>query len=441
MRPNTPALCAVLPLLLLLLLRPHALLSQIPSRDTLTLAEVVHRVLENHPAIQGAGQEIAAARARVGQRQSAYYPELDFNGLYSRIGPVPSIELPGQGSFDFYPRNNYNVNVELRQTLLDFGKRSTNERLARSGEEASGDNLELLTSRLAFQAVDDFYTILYLQGGLRVQDDEIAALNQHLAVTRELARTGSATEFEVLTTQVRVSNASSRRIDIANALERAIIDLRGLMGVPPDEPIELSGGFETDLPELDMDSLTALAMAQRPELALAQDGEQAAELRRHVAALDRRPSLDFGLGLGAKNGYVPNLNEVKGNFVAALSLELPVFNGFRTRREVEEMEAELGAARAHTRDVSRLVGTEVHQAAANVRASQAKLEAAELQVRQAEQAVALARVRYRAGVITNLDVLDAETSLAEAKLVDLEARYHLVTTGYALQRAVGSRIW
>jgi outer membrane protein TolC len=190
-----------------------------------------------------------------------------------------------------------------------------------------------------------------------------------------------------------------------------------------------------------VDSLTALALAQRPELALARDGEQSAELRRHLAALDRRPSLDLNLGLGAKNGYVPNLNEVKGNFVAALSLELPVFNGFRTRSEVEETEAELGAARAQTRDVIRRVVTEVQQAAANVRASRAKLEAAELQVRQAEEAVALARVRYRAGVITNLDVLDAETSLAEAKLVELEARYHVVTTHYALQREVGARIW
>ena len=118
-----------------------------------------------------------------------------------------------------------------------------------------------------------------------------------------------------------------------------------------------------------------------------------------------------------------------------------MFNGFRTRSEIEETEAELGAARSHTLDVSRRVVTEVQQAAANVRASRAKLEAAELQVRQADEAVALARVRYRAGVITNLDVLDAETSLAEAKLVELEARYHLVTTNFALQRAVGAQIW
>jgi outer membrane protein len=108
---------------------------------------------------------------------------------------------------------------------------------------------------------------------------------------------------------------------------------------------------------------------------------------------------------------------------------------------VDETEAELGSARAHTRDLARRIVTEVWQAAADARASQSKLEAAELQVRQAEEAVAMARVRYRAGVVTNLDVLDAETSLGEAKLVELEARYHVVTSGYALQRAVGARIW
>jgi outer membrane protein len=59
-------------------------------------------------------------------------------------------------------------------------------------------------------------------------------------------------------------------------------------------------------------------------------------------------------------------------------------------------------------------------------------------VRRAEAAVSLADVRYQAGVVTNLDVLDAQTSLQEARLLRLRAEYEVVRSRYELERAVGA---
>jgi outer membrane protein TolC len=78
---------------------------------------------------------------------------------------------------------------------------------------------------------------------------------------------------------------------------------------------------------------------------------------------------------------------------------------------------------------------------AAARAARDKNADTEVQVRQATAALALARTRYQAGVVTNLDVLDAETVLAQAKLVQLRARYDLVRSRYQLQQAVGERVW
>jgi outer membrane protein len=83
----------------------------------------------------------------------------------------------------------------------------------------------------------------------------------------------------------------------------------------------------------------------------------------------------------------------------------------------------------------------VEQALASLRASEEKIRTSRLQVRQAEAALALAETRYQAGVVTNLDVLDAQTSLSEARLVELRARYDLVRNRYLLSQAVGNRSW
>jgi outer membrane protein len=415
--------------------------AQAPVSDSLSLDQVIRRVLETYPAVQQASRGVLASQARVRGSRSPYYPQVEGDGSYLRLGPTASIDIPGLGAFDLFPANNYDAHVSLRQTLFDFGKRSTAVDYARSLEQAADHNVEFVQTALAFQTIDTFYAIVFLERSLAVQDDEIAALTQHLEVTREKVRTGSATDFEVLTTEVRVATAQSQRIDVANALERQTVRLRGLMDLPPDQPLNLAGAFPPAPAALDVDSLVALALTQRPELKLSRDAEASAAIQTRLASLGDRPSLDVGLMAGFKNGYVPNLNTLKGNWDAGVQVRVPIFNGFRTRSQVEETRATADATQDHTRDIERRVTMEVRQAVADLHAGVDKLAASEIQVRQAEAAVSMADVRYQAGVVTNLDVLDAQTSLQEARLMNLRAQYQVVQSAYELKRAVGARVW
>lgn len=415
--------------------------SQPQGADSLSLDAVIRRVIETHPAVQQAAQGVRASQARVLGSRSAYYPEIEADGSYARLEPVASIDLQGLGPFDLYPANNYDAHLSLRHTVFDFGRRSTAVDYAQSLEQAADHTVEIVQAGLAFEAIDTFYAIIFLERSLDVQDDQIAALERHLAVTREKLLTGSATDFEVLTTEVRVATAQSRRIDLANALERQTVRLRGLMGLPPDQQLNLKGTFVDAPAALDVDSLVALGLTQRPELKVSRDGEASAAIQTRLASLGDRPSLALGVMAGFKNGYVPNLNTIKGNWDAGVQVRVPVFNGFRTRNQVAETQAAAAAAQDHTRDVERRIATEVRQAIADVQAGVQKLAASDLQVRHAEAAVSMADVRYEAGVITNLDVLDAQTSLQEARLMRLRAQYDVVRSRYELERAVGARVW
>jgi outer membrane protein len=150
------------------------------------------------------------------------------------------------------------------------------------------------------------------------------------------------------------------------------------------------------------------------------------------------PSLKVNLAYGLKNGYIPNLDVLRGNWVAAVGVQVPIFNGFKTRSQEQESEANLRATRAHTTDVERAVTSEVLQAVSDVRASLDKIQTSELQVRQAKQAIDMATVRYESGVVTNLDLIDAQTALAQAELFHLQALYHYVLSRYALGKSIGA---
>jgi outer membrane protein len=212
---------------------PTALAAQ---QDSLTVQRAVARVLANHPAVHEAGQGVAAARARMDERQTAFLPTVSAEGLYSRVGPVTKLDFNNQ-TFALFPANNYNANVSLRHTLYDWGRRQAAVDQARTMEEGASDNVELVKSRLAYQTIGAFYAIIFLRDEIAVQDEEIAALQEHLAITQEKVKSGAATDFEVLTTQVRIATAESQRVDLEDALREQTIALRQLMGVPPDQPL------------------------------------------------------------------------------------------------------------------------------------------------------------------------------------------------------------
>ncbi len=416
------------------------LFSQSHAADTLTINQAIQLTVENHPLIRQATEGINASRANVEVSRSSYYPGVTGEASYSRIGPTPKLNFLGE-SFSLFPANNYDFHVGANQRVYDFGKRSTAVELAKSGVESASDNLGLVKSNLAFRTIQVFYAILFLQQNQSVLDEEIRALNAHIEVTRKMAETGSATAFEVLTTKVRVADAENRKADVQNALDRQNILLHQLTGIPMQKEIKLSGQFARTPTELNTDSLVSTALNLRPEYQLAKDAITSAEIRQRLASIGDRPDLNLHLLAGLKNGFIPNLNTIKFNWVAGVQLQVPVFNGFRTRYQTQEARANLEAAKAHIQDVQRRIVSEVQQEVANVKASEEKLKTSQVQLEQAREALSMAKTRFEIGMVTNLDLLDAQTSLSQAELNHLRSLYNYVQNRYALENAIGKKLW
>lgn len=428
-------------LILIFILTTHPAFSQTPPQDSLTMDQAVKMAIENHPAILGATQGIFSSAARVEQSLGAFYPNISGVASYERIGPVPTFAIPGGPEEALAPANNYDFHIGLYQTVYDFGRRAVAVDLAKSGQQTAADNVDLVKSNLSYQTIQTFYIILFLRQNIQVIDDQIGALNQHLDITQKKVATGTATDFDILTTQVRVATAQSQRADVVNMLHRHENIFRQLTGLPTESAVMLTGEFQPRDISLNADSLISLAFIQLPDSRLSRNAEESARIQRQLAILGNRPSLNLNILGGFKNGYFPNLNTIKANWAAGAEIQAPIFNGFETRSQVRQAEAGLRAAQDHTKDIERQITNNISQAISDVQTSQEKINTSEPQVAQAEQAVTIANGRYNAGVATNLDLLDAETALADAKLIHLRALYELVISQYALDKAVGRKIW
>jgi outer membrane protein len=413
--------------------------SQQAIDDSLTLQQAVKLTLTNQPLLKQAAEEINAAEAKIKEQNSYYYPRVNGNISYTRIGPIPTIEFGGIG-FTLAPDNNYDAHISASQLVYDFGKRDALLDLVKSYKLSSEDKLNLIKNNLSYQAVQAFYTILFTEKSIKVKDEQINTLKKHIELANKKVQSGSATDFDVLTTEVRVASAENQKIDLENALNKEKIYLKSLLGWSSDKELNLSGKFKIDTSLFNSESLIQEAFQKRVEMKLARDAEKSAMVTKQVAWLTDKPTLSIIASYGFKNGYEPNLDVLRGNWAAGINASIPIFNGNLRDAKVEEADANLKSSSAKILELERTIKSQVEQAATNLKASRSKIKTSELQVKQAKDAVSRAEVRYRDGVITNLDLIDAETSLAEAELLRLRVSYENIVNTYSLMQAVGNNI-
>ena len=408
------------------------------GQDSLTVEQAVQRVLQTHPALDQALANIRAAEARTSQASSSQLPELSTDAAYTHIGPIPEFSFPAFGSIVLAPADNYDAHVSGKYTVFDFGKTSAAVDLSQSRVQTSRDAIELTKTNLALQTIRTFYMIKLLQRSMQVQDEQIDALTQHLSVTQKRVTAGSATNFDVLTTQVRVASSQNQRVEIQNSLQKQESLFRQLLNLSTNIPLMLRGSFQQAPLSLNMDSLQQVALRQRAELKLAHDTEESARLQKNASSRGNMPSLKLIAAYGLKNGYEPNIYPLRGNWMWGAQAQIPLFDGGKVSHQEEEAQAAIESEQAHTQDAERQIRSDVEQAVSDVQASWSKVQISDVQLQQAFEAVAIARTRYETGSITNLDLLDAETAESTSKLMSLQALYRYVISKYELDRAVGA---
>jgi len=415
--------------------------AQVAPEGPLTLAQTIDTVLARYPSIDAARSAIDAARARTMQSNADRLPQVSGQGLYnySSLRPYVAFSFPGGPSGAIYENisDSYGLSVTARQLLTDFGRTDKIVDMARSGQITAQDALEDTMHQLGYQAIQSFYTVLLLRSSVDVAREEIGALEEALRIAQKKFGAGSATKFDVLTTQVRLSNARNHLTDTLASLEKQENALRQLLGRQLGTPLGIAGDFDAEAPVLSESAAISDGLHNRPEMKLARDDEQTSRLKQDAANRGDRPTLAALVTGGVEDGVVPNLYDNRGYLAAGVSLDVPIFTGKRLTGDRLEANAGVRSAQARERELSDTITTDVANAYSDLNAAKARLGSADTIVDQAKEALALAQTRYANGVITNFELLDAQSASRSAELSRLQARYDCVLARQAVARAAG----
>lgn len=409
--------------------------------DSLTINQVIKDVVGNFPSVKQAEEAINAAESRIGMARTGYYPDLDVSASYTRLGPVTEISIPNVGSFQLYPPDNYAAAVNLHQNIYDFGKTSKNIALEKENKVLSELSLDQVKQNLSLTVVNNFFALAFLQEAIVIKKQELQNLQEHLDFVQKKKETGSATQYELLSTQVRISTVESQQVDLQTSQTVQLSILNNLLGLPEKTVHDVRYDLNTQIPALPDDSMVSYAIGHRDEMMIARQKTNVAESRYHAIKTMNNPVFNLYASGGAKNGYFPNLNKLTMNYSVGAGIRVPIYDASRTKYSLQQANSSILSSGYEAESMRRTITNDVVQNETQLKAAQQKVQQYRLQLEQAQQAYDLAQTNFQAGAITNLDLLDTSTTLSESSLLLLKARIDYMVSIYRLEASLGLRLY
>ncbi len=360
---------------------------------------------------------------------------------YNYIDPISQATLPvGPGitrNLQFQPNNNLNANITANYVLLDFGRLKSS--IDKSKEELNYNKQNTLfnKSQLAAQVANIYYNIIYFKKAIIIQDSIIEYFEQNRRVVQSKLSNGDALKIDLLNIQASIDNELNRKVDIENSLQKQLNLLEYTTGKRLVNQSELSFAIKN----VSAEEYINLAESQNVEYALMKSKIAQSEFDLKLNKKQLTPTLNATAAAGFRNGYQPDINENRFNYLAGISLNVPIFSGLKTRSQIGVSAYSLKQTELGLVSLKNTYRRDIKQAISEIETNQTKLKNVESQIKAAQSVYQLTQIRYGNGVATFLDLSFASTNLQRALLNKLQYEFQLCSAKIELARLTGEKYW
>ena len=215
----------------------------------------------------------------------------------------------------------------------------------------------------------------------------------------------------------------------------AVSSLNNVIGLPTATRLNLSQGLEYKPNDYTLDNCVTYAMANRPEIHQAEASVGMAQAAQKIANAGSLPQVSLGASNEWSNDTFPGQN--RNNWSLGVSINQNIWDYGVNAAKVREAKANVVRAQESYRQISDEVRLAVRTSYLSMREAEKRIKTTEVAVAQAEEDYRIAQLRYRAGVGTNTDVMDASVALTTAKNNYIQALYDYNTSTALLEQSMG----
>jgi len=270
--------------------------------------------------------------------------------------------------------------------------------------------------------------------GARAADSVLAT--ELVSIARDQLSAGVGVALDVTRAQSQLASSRAQLIIARNDRDRSLLELRRALNIDLDTPLQLTDSLEVPESEsIENETAAAdVAMKMRPDVRALDLQYTAAQQQYEAIRAGRLPSVGF-FGRDGYNGLT--LNHLLNTYSYGVQFTWPAFEGHRREGQEAEQSAVIREIDAHRRDLRKQVAADVRGALLDLGSAREEIDAARENQRLAQQEVAQARERFRAGVAGNADVVTASFTLNQARTTLIDALNAYQNARVSLARAQG----
>lgn len=406
----------------------------------------------NNPRIREALVAVDKANYQIGEAYSSALPVVSVSGYYKRNMIIPEmiVEMPAfeeggssvSTKFKFERENFISSQIEVAQPVYAAGRLGKALQIAKMYQRISRERINLTRSEVKLLIIQSYFGAVLAQEWEKVAKETYRQMENHLEKVEEMYKQGAVSEYDLIRGRVQLSNFYPQLINSENARKVVQEALLIVLGLPRGKELELTNHLD-DFPVEDSPSgdLLESALLKRSEM---RQLDLQKKILGNLLSIEKHgiwwPNIFF------VGGYSVSAQEEKFDFFkyywsknlyAGLSLSIPLFDGFKAKYRAEQVKADIVLLDIGREQLIKGVNLEIIQARNKLNEARKNVKAQVEGVDMAGKGLNIAQVQYENGLATQLELMDAQLALNQARMNELFARFDVITARAELDKALG----
>ncbi len=415
----------------------------------ITLEKAIALALEQNRDVLIADQDRSKADAQVGEARSDALPQITAIGQYTRNVKKPVLFLPPDNpfnpsgstvAFEIGSDNAYAMGASLSQTLFSR-KVGVALDIAGSYHDYTEEGFRAARQSVACQVKKAFYLVLLSRKLVDANRQGLDVVRANFENVQSQYRHGSAAEFDLIRAEVEMANTEPLLISAENGLALSINALKNLLAIPLDQEVTITGDFAfEEIPEEEMRQAEQNALSSNPSILQLSLQESILEKNISIQSANYFPTLSL---VGSYQWQTQDNTFLFRNynwatmFNIGLQLSYPIFDGFRTSLRVQEASIDREKVRYARLKAQEGLAIQIQSAELKMAEAKKRIAGQEKNIDQAQKAVRISQTRFKSGVGTQLELLDAQVAMTRAQTNYAQAIYDYLVAKADWQYAVG----
>lgn len=439
--------------LMLLAIILFALPSQ-AQEGSFSLPQAVDYAIKNNINVKNAQLDAISAEARIGEIRSAGLPQVAANFNVSDALIIQKVILPANifdptapadappAAVPFGIKYQGSASATLNQLIFN-GSYFIGLKAAATYRELAQKSTTQSKVTVAENVTKAYYSVQVAEERAKVLDLNITRVDSLMRETKIMNESGFVELLDVNRLEVQVNNLRTERQKVQNLIELSYALLKYQMSIPLDQKITLTDNIQdVNIEQLGSTTVSGdLNYNNRIEFSLLETQEKLAGLDIRNTRSGYLPSVSASLGYGHNNGRdrFADLFSTKwfNNSLLSLNVNIPIFDGFMKRYQVEQKKIALDKVKNGQTLLKQSIDFEARQADITIKNAYATLETQKRNQDLAAEIVRVSKIKYKEGVGSNIEVINAESSFKEAQTNYFAALYDLLIAKVDLTKARG----